>query len=42
MAVMENTMLAMPLVVMKARGSRHSNQFHEFCITDRGLDLVKA
>jgi len=30
------------LVVMKARGSRHSHQFHEFCITDHGIDLVKA
>lgn len=30
------------LVVMKARGSRHSSQFHEFRITDRGLDLVTA
>ncbi|MCX6550673.1 MAG: circadian clock protein KaiC [Acidobacteria bacterium] len=30
------------LVVMKARGSRHSEQFHEFRVTDRGLDLVKA
>ena len=30
------------LVVMKARGSRHSEQFHEFRITDRGIDLVKA
>jgi circadian clock protein KaiC len=27
------------LVVMKARGSRHSQQFHEFRITDRGIDL---
>jgi circadian clock protein KaiC len=30
------------LVVMKARGSRHSTQFHEFRITDRGVDLVKV
>jgi len=30
------------LVVMKARGSRHSNQFHEFSITDRGIDRVKV
>lgn len=30
------------LVVMKARGSHHSDQFHEFRITDRGFDLVKA
>jgi circadian clock protein KaiC len=30
------------LTVMKARGSRHSDQFHPFRITDRGLDLVKS
>ena len=30
------------LVVMKSRGSKHSEQFHEFQITDRGIDLVKA
>lgn len=30
------------LVVMKSRGSKHSEQFHEFRITDRGIDLVKA
>jgi circadian clock protein KaiC len=30
------------LLVMKARGSRHSELFHEFRITDRGIDLVKA
>ncbi|MFO7693109.1 MAG: circadian clock protein KaiC [Vicinamibacterales bacterium] len=30
------------LVVMKARGSRHSAQFHEFRITNRGIVLVKA
>lgn len=30
------------LVVMKARGSQHSNQLHEFRITGRGIDLVKA
>ena len=30
------------MIVMKARGSWHSEQFHEFRITDRGLDLVKA
>jgi circadian clock protein KaiC len=28
------------LIVMKARGSQHSETFHEFRITDRGLDLV--
>ena len=30
------------LVVMKSRGSKHSEQFHEFQITDRGIDIVKA
>lgn len=30
------------LVVMKSRGSKHSEQFHEFQITDRAIDLVKA
>jgi len=30
------------LIVMKSRGSKHSEQFHEFRITDRGMDLVKA
>ncbi|HEV1993510.1 MAG TPA: circadian clock protein KaiC [Candidatus Acidoferrum sp.] len=30
------------LIVMKSRGSKHSEQFHEFRITDRGIDLGKA
>ena len=30
------------LIVMKSRGTKHSEQFHEFRITDRGIDLVKA
>ena len=30
------------LIVMKSRGSKHSEQFHEFRITDRGMDLVKT
>ena len=30
------------LMVTKARGSRHSQQFHEFLITDRGIDLAKV
>jgi circadian clock protein KaiC len=30
------------LIVVKSRGSKHSEQFHEFRITDRGIDLVKA
>lgn len=30
------------LIVMKSRGSKHSEEFHEFRITDRGIDLVKA
>jgi circadian clock protein KaiC len=30
------------LIVMKSRGSKSSNQFHEFRITDRGIDLGKA
>lgn len=30
------------LIVMKSRGSKHSEQFHEFRITDRGIDLVKG
>jgi circadian clock protein KaiC len=30
------------LIVMKSRGSKHSEQFHEFRITDRGIDLVKT
>jgi len=34
--------VARQLIVMKSRGSKHSEQFHEFRITDRGMDLVKA
>jgi len=30
------------LIIMKARGAKHSEQFHEYRITDRGIDLVKA
>jgi len=30
------------LIVVKSRGSKHSEQFHEFRITDRGIDLEKA
>jgi circadian clock protein KaiC len=30
------------LMVMKTRGSKHSEQFHEFRITDRGIDLANA
>ena len=30
------------LIVMKSRGSKSSDQFHEFRITDRGFDLGKA
>ena len=30
------------LIVMKSRGTKHSEQFHEFRITDRGIDLAKA
>ena len=30
------------LIVMKSRGSKHSEQFHEFRITDRGIDLSKT
>ena len=30
------------LVIMKARGSSHSEQFHEFRITNRGIVLAKA
>jgi len=30
------------LIVMKSRGSAHSEQFHEFRITDRGIDLEKT
>ena len=30
------------LIVMKTRGSKHSEQFHEFRITDRGIDLEKT
>ncbi len=30
------------LIVMKARGSKHSEQFHEFRITDQGIDLETA
>lgn len=29
------------LIALKSRGMKHSNQFHEFCITDQGIDLVK-
>jgi archaellum biogenesis ATPase FlaH len=28
------------LLVMKARGSKHSNQYREFLITDQGIDIV--
>ena len=34
--------IARQLIGMKSRGSKHSEQFHEFRITDRGIDLVKA
>ncbi len=34
--------IARQLIVMKSRGSKHSEQFHEFRITDRGMDLVKT
>jgi circadian clock protein KaiC len=34
--------VARQLIVMKSRGSKHSEQFHEFRITDRGMDLVKT
>jgi circadian clock protein KaiC len=34
--------VARQLIVMKSRGSKHSEQFHEFRITDRGIDLVKS
>jgi circadian clock protein KaiC len=34
--------MARQLMVMKARGSKHSGQFHEFHITDRGMESVKA
>ncbi len=30
------------LIVMKARGSRHSEQFHDFRISERGIELVTA
>ena len=30
------------LIVVKSRGSKYSEQFHEFRITDRGIDVVKA
>ena len=30
------------LIVVKSRGSKHSEQFHEFRITDRGIDLGKT
>jgi circadian clock protein KaiC len=30
------------LIVMKSRGSRHSDRFHEYRITDRGIELVTA
>jgi KaiC/GvpD/RAD55 family RecA-like ATPase len=30
------------LAIMKSRGSKHSERFHEYRITDRGIDLVKA
>src|SRR5512141_760993 len=30
------------LIVMKSRGSMHSDRFHEYRITDRGIELVKA
>ena len=30
------------LIVMKSRGSKHSERFHDFRITDRGIDLAQA
>ena len=30
------------LIVMKSRGSKHSDRSHEYRITDRGIELVKA
>jgi circadian clock protein KaiC len=34
--------MARQLIVMKSRGSKHSEQFHEFRITDQGIEQVKA
>ena len=30
------------LIVLKSRGTKHSEKFHEFQITDQGIDLGKA
>jgi circadian clock protein KaiC len=30
------------LMVMKSRGSKHSNQYREFLITDRGIDIAEV
>ena len=30
------------LIVMKSRGSSHSDRFHDFRITDRGIELAQA
>lgn len=29
------------LVVIKSRGSKHSNSYNDFCITDRGIELAQ-
>ena len=30
------------LMVMKSRGSSHSDRFHDFRITDRGIDVAQT
>ena len=30
------------LIVMKSRGSNHSDRFHDFRITDGGIDVAQA
>lgn len=34
--------MARQLIVLKSRGSKHSEQFYDFRITDRGFELAKA
>ncbi len=37
--VQEKDVIKRVLLILKSRGSRHSNRYHEFLITDQGIDI---
>jgi circadian clock protein KaiC len=39
--VEEGNRIKRRMLVIKARGSKHSNQYHEFLITNRGIEFLK-